>query len=312
MDVVTHGITGVLVSRALPSGHNASVMAAGLIGALAPDLDAVARFWDPMATITVHRAATHSLIGGLAVALVVAGSVWGLYRENFFRLFCVAYLGLLSHIGMDLLTSFGTAFLWPLSGRRFGLSLHYVVEPIITTLALLFLFASFRLRGRRISLALSGFIGIGLYVLVAAAHQSIAFSRWQGFIETQGIRPVRSTVIPLFPGPFRWLGVAETEKAFYQKRFWVYGSAIGPTHLFSKTKNEEIASVQQLREVKLFLDFARFPWRRVRTEGSFRIVEYRDLAFADHPLGFLGGPLSLQIWVDESGSVKKVELGHLF
>ena len=73
MDVVTHGITGVLVSRALPSGHNASVMAAGLIGALAPDLDAVARLWDPMASITVHRAATHSLIGGLAVALVVAG-----------------------------------------------------------------------------------------------------------------------------------------------------------------------------------------------------------------------------------------------
>lgn len=287
-------------------------MAAGLIGALAPDLDAVARLWDPMASITVHRAATHSLIGGLAVALVVAGSVWGVYRENFFRLFCVAYLALLSHIGMDLLTSFGTAFLWPFSGRRFGLSVHYVVEPIVTTLALLFLFASFRSRGRRILLALSGFIGIGLYVLVAAAHQSIAFSRWQGFIESQGISPVRSTVIPLFPGPFRWLGVAETEKAFYQKRFWVYGSASRPPHLFSKTKNEEIASVQQLREVKLFLDFARFPWRRVRTEGSFRIVEYRDLAFADHPLGFLGGPLSLQIWVDESGSVRKVELGHLF
>ncbi len=312
MDVVTHGITGVLVSRALPSGHNASVMAAGLIGALAPDLDAVARLWDPMAAIAVHRAATHSLIGGLPVALVVAGSVWGVYRENFFRLFCVAYLGLLSHIGMDLLTSFGTAFLWPLSGRRFGLSLNYVVEPIITTFALMFLIASFRLRGRRISLALSGFIGIGLYVLVAAAHQSIAFSRWQGFIESQGIRPSRSAIIPLFPGPFRWLGVAETEKAIYQKRFWVYGSAIGPPHLFSKTKNEDFASVQQLREVKLFLDFARFPWRHVRTEGPFRIVEYRDLAFADHPLGFLGGPLSLQIWLDESGSVRKVELGHLF
>lgn len=50
----------------------------------------------------------------------------------------------------------------------------------------------------------------------------------------------------------------------------------------------------------------------VRTDGTFRIVEYRDLAFADHPLGVLGGPLSLRIWVDESDSVRKVELGHLF
>ena len=42
MDIVTHGITGVLVSRAVPSGHKTSVMAAGLIGALAlfsPDMD---------------------------------------------------------------------------------------------------------------------------------------------------------------------------------------------------------------------------------------------------------------------------------
>ena len=42
MDIVTHGITGVLVSRALPSGHRGSMMAAGLIGALAPDVDVVA------------------------------------------------------------------------------------------------------------------------------------------------------------------------------------------------------------------------------------------------------------------------------
>lgn len=70
MDIVTHGITGVLVSRALPSGSKGSMMAAGLIGALAPDVDAVARLWDPMAAITVHRIATHSFLGGVVIAAV--------------------------------------------------------------------------------------------------------------------------------------------------------------------------------------------------------------------------------------------------
>lgn len=312
MDIVTHGITGVLFSRALPSGDKGPIMAAGLIGALAPDLDAAAGLWDPLAVITVHRTATHSLIGGLVVGLVAAGLVWGFSRENFFRLFGMAYLGLLSHIGLDLLTSYGTAFLWPLSERRFSLSFLYVVDPIFSTLALAFLIASFRMRRKRTCLAKAAVIGIVSYVLVTAAHQSVAFSRWQEFIESQGIRPIRSAIIPLFPGPLRWLGVSETEEAFYEKAYWLFAPASGSPRFFSKANNGDFASVQQLREVQLFLNFARFPWGLVRTEGSFRIVEYRDLAFADHPLGVLGGPMSLRIWVDESGAVRKIELGHLF
>jgi len=42
MDIVTHGITGVLASRALPSGYKGSLMAAAIIGGLAPDLDVIA------------------------------------------------------------------------------------------------------------------------------------------------------------------------------------------------------------------------------------------------------------------------------
>ena len=311
MDILTHGITGVLVSRALPGGHRGSMMAAGLIGALAPDLDVVARLWDPLAAINVHRTATHSFIGGAIVALGVAGLVWGLTRQNPLRLFGFAYLELLSHIGSDLLTSFGTGILWPLSDRRFALAQHYLIDPIFTTLALGFLVAGFRVKQRRIFLANTGLLAIGLYLLVTAGIQRAAFSRWQGFIELQGILPIRSAVIPLFPGPFHWQGISETEEAFYQQDFWLYGSDARPPRKFSKTK-VDLGYVERLREVQLFLDFARFPWRQVRIDGPFRIVEYRELAFADHPMGILGGPLSLRIWIDESNSVRKVEFGHRF
>jgi len=308
MDIVTHGITGVLVARALPSGDGRSMMAAGLVGAAAPDVDIVARLWDPMAAITVHRTATHSFLGGGVVALVVAGLVWGFSRENFLRLFGVTYLGLLSHIGLDLLTSFGTAILWPLTDRRFALAQHYIIDPIFSTIALAFLIASFRLREKRAAFTKIGLAGILLYVFVTAAHQKLVVSRWQGIIASQGIRPIRSAVLPLFPGPFHWLAVSETENAFYQQDFWLYESPSEPVRLFSKTK-EDLKEVEGLREVQLFLNFARFPWKHVRIDGPFRLVEYRDLAFADHPLG---GPLSLRIWLYDSGSIKKMELGHRF
>jgi len=286
-------------------------MVAGLLGALAPDLDIVARLWDPMAAVAVHRTATHSFLGGAMIAMVVAGLVWGFRRENFFHLFGFAYLGLLSHIGLDLLTSFGTAILWPLSDMRFALAQHYLIDPIFTILAAGFLVASFRLKHRRISLANTGLFAIGLYVVITAAVHRAAFIRWQEFMELQGIVPTRSAVLPLFPGPFRWLGVSETEKGFYQESFRLYGSNTNIPQFFSKS-NLDLRDLERLREVQVFLSFARFPWKREVYDRGLRLVEYRELAFADHPLGILGGPLSLRIWIDESNSVRKVEFGHRF
>jgi len=284
------------------------MMAAGLIGALAPDLDVVAQLWDPMAAITVHRAATHSFIGGVLIAGLAAGLVWGFQRESFFRLFGFAYLGLLSHIGSDLLTAFGTAILWPLSDRRFALAQHYIIDPIFSVVAVTFLIATFRSREKRGSLARIGFMVVALYVLTAGALKWMAVSRWQTSMESRGMKPIRSIALPLFPGPLRWLGVSETENAFYQQPFWLYGSSPEPPRIFSKN-NVNLGHVEQLKEVKLFLTFARFPWKQEWYDRGLRVVEYRDLAFADHPLG---GPLSLRIWTDESGNVRKVEFGHRF
>jgi inner membrane protein len=308
MDIVTHGITGLLVARALPSGAEAPVMVAGLIGALAPDLDAVARLWDPMAPIAVHRIATHSFVGGGMVSLAAAILVWVFSRENFVRLYWVGYLGVLSHVALDVLTPFGTAILWPLTARRFALSQHYVIDPIFSVLVLAFLIGTFWSKRRRTSLARTGFVAVALYGVVVGAHQWSASHRWQGLVESRGIKAVRSAVVPLFPGPFRWLGVSETENGFYQQSFRLYGSEIGDPRFFSKNGADH-RDLERLREVRVFLSFARFPWKREVYDRGLRVVEYRDLAFADHPLG---GPLSLRIWLYESGSIKKMELGHRF
>jgi inner membrane protein len=261
-----------------------------------------------MAAITVHRAATHSFIGGVLIAGLAAGLVWGFQRESFFRLFGFAYLGLLSHIGSDLLTAFGTAILWPLSDRRFALAQHYIIDPIFSVIAVTFLIATFRSREKRESLAKIGLAGLALYILATGAHKSIAVSRWQALMESRGVKPIRSIALPLFPGPLRWLGVSDTENAFYQQPFWLYGTSLKPPRIFSKN-NAESGYVKQSREVQLFLNFARFPWKQEWYDRGLRVVEYRDLAFADHPLG---GPLSLRIWTDESGNVRKVEFGHRF
>lgn len=204
--------------------------------------------------------------------------------------------------------SFGTVILWPITNSRFALAQHYIIDPIFSVIVLIFLIITFRFKGKRESLAKIGLAGLMLYGFSTGAHKWIAVSRWQALMDVQGIRPVRSAVLPLFPGPFRWLGLSETEKGFYQQPFRLYGSKTEIPNFFSKT-NGDLGDLERLREVQVFLYFARFPWKRELYERGVRVVEYRDLAFADHPWG---GPLSLRIWLYESGSIKKMEFGHRF
>lgn len=310
MDVVTHGLAGGLIARAVAERGPWPIVATAVGGAIAPDLDVLARLWDPLAPITVHRTATHSLMGGLPLALGVAGALrlWS-GRASFRSLTVVAYLGLLSHIGLDLLTPFGTAVLWPLEPRRFGLGWLYVIDPIVIGIMLTGLLLALRWRTRPVQVARGALGALMLYILVAGMTAKSAAATFAGLLEAQGITPIRATVVPVFPGPARWLGVAETDLAIYRSRFWVRGDRGAPVAAISKPAMGEPWSLDELPEVRAFKAFARFPWRTRAVDGNDQVVEYRDLAFEDHPWG---GPLSLRVRVDPAGAVRAIEFGHRF
>lgn len=102
MDIVTHGLAGLVVARAATGQAWGRYAAAALAGSLGPDLDLVANLWDPLAPLTVHRVATHSPLGGVPLALVAAGLIRSISGGGFWRLAGVAYLGVLGHIVLDL------------------------------------------------------------------------------------------------------------------------------------------------------------------------------------------------------------------
>lgn len=308
MDIVTHGLTGGVVAGAVGARGSLPLMAAAVGGALAPDLDVLARLWDPMAPITVHRTATHSLVGGLPVALGVAGAVGGWSAHVPFRsLALIAYLGVLSHIGLDLLTAFGTAVLWPLDSTRFALGWLYVIDPVVIGIVLGGLLFAARWNGQRTVVAQASLGVLTLYVLVAGAMTREAEAAFGRRLDAQGIRPTRATVVPAFPGPVRWLGVAEAECMVYGSRFWAWGASGAVLTGLAKPRQDGLAVLEERPEVQAFLAFARVPWRTVVADGDTRVVEYRDLAFEDHPWG---GPLTLRLRLDGSGVVREMEVGH--
>ena len=71
MDIVTHGLAGALLARAGFTQRMGRVATIALVvGALVPDADVVLGLWDQMAAIRYHRGPTHSIFGGVTLALV--------------------------------------------------------------------------------------------------------------------------------------------------------------------------------------------------------------------------------------------------
>lgn len=309
MDVVTHGLIGGLVARAVMARPAWPLAAATVSGALAPDLDVVARLWDPLAPITVHRTVTHSLLGGVPLATGLAAILrLSSPRESFASLAGLAYLGLLSHIGLDLLTPFGTAVLWPLDPRRLALGWLYVIDPIVLGIAAFGLLWVAMRRPHAPQIARAGLAILVVYIVAAGMMATVAARDFARVLRAERIDAVRAAVVPVFPGPLRWVGVAATGDAIFRSRFWIGRPPDEPLQVFQQeTAADRLGEVDGLPEVRVFLDFARFPWRTHAREGGAQIVEYRDLAFEDHPFG---GPMVLRLHLDRSGAVRAVNLGH--
>jgi membrane-bound metal-dependent hydrolase YbcI (DUF457 family) len=148
MDTLTHGLAGALLARSLPSTGDEELDVTlarreawvGFLAAMFPDADVFVSPFSAEFYITQHRALTHSFVM-LPVWVVALTALAALRlaprlgppgsatrRVALRRLGAVVALGLLSHILMDWITSWGTMFLSPLSWARYTLDWTFIVD----------------------------------------------------------------------------------------------------------------------------------------------------------------------------------------
>jgi membrane-bound metal-dependent hydrolase YbcI (DUF457 family) len=154
MDTITHGIAGALIGKAIfrgedmlstrPVNRARIITWALMLGAIAPDSDVVRDFLssDKLLIITWHRSLTHSLLLLPLWALVFAGitrvfTAWRKWETPSFSKLTVVYaVGILSHILLDLVTSFGTMVWSPLEWSRPAWDLVFIVDFTLTAIFL--------------------------------------------------------------------------------------------------------------------------------------------------------------------------------
>jgi len=154
MDTITHGIAGALIGKAVfrgedmfaskPMNRARIVTWSLMLGAIFPDSDII-RDWfsrDPMLILTWHRSITHSLVCMPFFALALAALTRWLARSrkwdapSFAALTGIYAVGILSHIFLDLVTTFGTMIWSPLQWSRPAWDLIFIIDFTFTALLL--------------------------------------------------------------------------------------------------------------------------------------------------------------------------------
>jgi membrane-bound metal-dependent hydrolase YbcI (DUF457 family) len=154
MDTITHGIAGALIGKAVFGGEDMFVLQpmnrgrivtwSLMLGAIFPDSDTFRDMvsHNPLLIMTWHRSITHSLlcmpIFALALAaLTLAFARWRKWDSPSFAALSGIYAaGILSHIFLDLVTTFGTMIWSPAAWSRPAWDLIFIVDFTFSALLL--------------------------------------------------------------------------------------------------------------------------------------------------------------------------------
>jgi membrane-bound metal-dependent hydrolase YbcI (DUF457 family) len=154
MDTITHGIAGALIGKAVfrgedlfasrPMNRGRLITWSLMLGAIFPDSD-ILRDWfssNPLLILTWHRSVTHSLVcmPFFALALAAFTRWFARWRKwdapSFVALTGIYAIGILSHILLDLVTTFGTMVWSPLQWSRPAWDLIFIIDFTFTALLL--------------------------------------------------------------------------------------------------------------------------------------------------------------------------------
>jgi membrane-bound metal-dependent hydrolase YbcI (DUF457 family) len=154
MDTITHGIAGALIGKAVfrgedmfasrPMNRGRIITWSLMLGAIFPDSDVLRDIFshDKLLVITWHRSITHSLVmlplwALLLAAVTRAFAKWRKWETpSFLALTGVYAAGILSHILLDLVTSFGTMIWSPVEWSRPAWDLIFIVDFTLTAIFL--------------------------------------------------------------------------------------------------------------------------------------------------------------------------------
>ncbi len=328
MDTLTHVVTGGVIAKAINDqriGHWG--MVAGLAMGAFPDADFVLGFFKRQLFLQYHRDFTHSFLlipfyGLFFSWLFVKISK----RPHFWSFYKIFLYVLLSHVFLDLLTSYGTMIFSPFFEHRFAWDLVFIIDLIFSGILVLPWLVSFFLKQGAQWVCRGSLIGLAVYILFCWFQHGEALKEARHFSKGLGEKVIQVAALPQPGSPFRWALYVETKANVYQGFVDLTRKdapePISPQSsffsrldsLYYPSRNIPFQSWEKMPDspwvkkaltsegVKFFYWFARFPVVKSvnSTDGRHR-VEFMDVRF------YLPGirlPFVYYVELDDSGQIR--------
>ena len=135
-------------------------------------------------------------------------------------------------------------------------------------------------RWRRASWCRVGIAGLCVYLAFAAAAHRKALADTEDFAASRHLRVENLAALPLPPTLTHWTGVITTPEGVWRTTFHVPGGSLERTQLYAEAGSDRfVAEAEQLRDVQVYLWFARFPiWKVTQREGR-TVADVTDVRF---------------------------------
>lgn len=306
MDTVTHALAGYMIARTdLTRDTGRWGIIAGVLSSVFPDVDnTLGIFFGTEFYVKYHRSLPNSFFLVIPLSLLFAWLFVKVSKvKKFWSFFLIWVVELLAHTFLDLVTSYGTMILSPLSHHRFALDWVFIIDPFLTSVFLFPLMALciWRRRGKtlaRISVAMAAF-----YIFLCACNHFWALSLVKAYVQKKGMVTQEVASLPQPLSPFHWGNYIVTENKIYEGFVNLIGTServkTSDGNLFSRilARYQPICRLQYqpwdrfdgslwvekaltLEEVQTFLWFARFPVARYKgiVDGYHRVTLF-DLRF---------------------------------
>jgi inner membrane protein len=319
MDNLTHSLIGVALSRVglnrlTPQATGMMVLAANL-----PDFDAVSLLGGEALYLDVHRGITHGVVMSPVLALLPV-LIWryGLRKPvPWLGGWLLCLIGVLSHLGLDFVTAYGTHLAAPVSGAWYQWPVLFIVDGVLLMVLLL------ALAGPALSKLVSGEIGgqassgrgwavmALLFAVLWIGGRGMAKGRAERLLESRvqnGVAPRRVLALPTALSPLMWRGLVETDDFFAahdMNLLFDFDPERG--QVLAKPEPDVIRAARRSPVLARFLTFAQWPvWRVVPMDeppGAQRVQVF-DLRFSSD-----GSMFRTDVEIDASGRILK-EIFH--
>lgn len=312
MDTLTHALTGLGVA-ALSQAHpdiaanpqtREAVFWVAQLASQIPDLDIIMRLKNHSTYLRHHRGFSHSLPAQFAGSILAAAAVKLFYPSaSIFHLLVIALIAVFLHVGLDLLTSYGTQAFAPFRRGKYAYDLLSIVDPFLMVLFTVGAMNWFGGIADPTSVFKLIFSLSGLYVFIKwCVAKRVKFVTGERFKQE---RVIACSIIPTF-SPNRWQYVIETKKAFHVGTTTILSGKIIAQEEYPKPKpHKVIVKAHQSKRLCAFSEIARhrfYAWHKVN-DGY--LVVCSDLRYRLGPLT----PFSVYVLLDQDLQVVKSGMG---